>query len=44
MGAASLRLDFTVVVGFEKSGERYIARCDKLGMIAFGKTKGIPNG
>ena len=44
MSAESVRLDFTVVISFEKSGKRYIARADKLGMVAFGKTRAEAEG
>ena len=39
MGTEPVSIDFTVVVDFEKKDDRYIARADQFGMIAFGKTK-----
>ena len=39
MSTRSLNIDFTVMVDFEKEDDRYVARADQFGMIAFGKTK-----
>ena len=40
MSNQSASIDFTVVVDFDKKDGRYMARADKFGMVARGKTRG----
>ncbi len=40
MNNQSVSIDFTVVVDFERKDGLYIARADKFGMVAWGKTRG----